>query len=524
MADPQRSDRVPSLFSDTARGMLWDYGATLAQFAVQLAVLAVLARLLTPEDFGLMGIALVVVAFANLATQAGIGQALIQRPSIDTPTVRVAFTLSTGLGVAVAVAVYLAAGPLAALFLEPDARPVIQLLSISFVALGLGSTAEALLQRDLRFRDYGVVTFASYVVGYGLVAVTLAVAGAGVWALAIAAVAQALLKAVLALAIRPHHLRPSLSPAHARRLIGFGGGVTVSKVLNTVATQGDYLLVGRALGATALGLYNRAYQLMLIPVNLVGQAISKVLFSSLSKVQREPAKLREAYLTTTALVGVLGTIGAALLVVVAPEIVAVVLGPQWERTVTPFRALSVVLTLRIGYKLDDALAKASGAIRARIVRDAVYAGAVLAGVAFGVRWGVTGAAIAVGAAIALNYVLGVGMSLAITRTPLAAFVSAHRSGAALGTLTLAAAVASRWAATRLHLPDLIVLVVVCAVVLALLITTVLAMPAVLSARIRRFGDALLALAPDRAVVRRLRSRIAPAERGAPSASEQRGPT
>jgi O-antigen/teichoic acid export membrane protein len=286
--------------------------------------------------------------------------------------------------------------------------------------------------------------------------------------------------------------------------------VTVSKALNTLALQADYVLVGRMLGVEALGIYNRSYQLMLIPVNLVGQAVSAVLLPSLSKVQGEPAKLREAYLTTTAMMAVLGNVAAVLFVVLAPEIVMLVLGPQWGRAVAPFQLLSFVLTLRIAYKLDDTLAKAVAAIRARMVRDALYATAVIVGVAFGVRWGVSGAAAAIAGAITMNFVLGVALSLTVTGATTGAYLAAHRSGAALGAMALITAAGARYAALHWWSSDAVVLGAVTLAVAVVLVVGVLAVPTLLTPRLRHFVDAVLALAPQIRIVRVVRRRVAPA--------------
>ena len=228
--------------------------------------------------------------------------------SLDRDFVRASFTLTVALGLFVSTLVFASAGLLASLFREPAAEPILRFVSSMCAILGLGITAEALLQRNLSFRALDIIRFTSYVLGYGVVAVSLSFAGFGVWSLAIATVAEVLLRVVLAVALQPHSKSLSLHRESLKEILRLGGGLTISRFLNELATQGDYILVGRFLGSQMLGIYNRSYQLAHIPVSLIGQAISRVLFTSFSRVQSDRVKLKEAYLTTTVAVAALGTL------------------------------------------------------------------------------------------------------------------------------------------------------------------------------------------------------------------------
>ncbi len=466
-------------------GTLWQASTTVVQLFLQLGVTASLGRLLDPAEFGLVAIATAVTAFAGLVAQLGVGQALIQRQDLDERVVRAGFGLSTTGGLVVALVVAVAAGPLAAAFGEPAAAPYVRLVGLSVLGIGLGTTSDALLQRDMRFRAQGVITVVSYGVGYVLVAIPLAALGSGAWSLAWAPVVQAIFKAALTFAARRHDVRPLFSLGLWRQLMGFGGGVTVSRLLNAVALQGDNVLVARALGPVALGLYSRSYQLMLIPVQLVGQTMANVLFPGLSRVQDDRAPLREAYLTAAAFATLLGGASGLVFVVLAPEIIRVLLGPGWDGAVAPFRVLSSVIMLRVAYKLDDTLAKATGAISARLVRDVVYSGAILVGVAIAVRWGIGGTALAVGFAIGLNWVLGLLMSLRITETSWRRYLASQRSSLVLLPVVGLLAHALKLVAAALTASPLLVLVLVVASVAVAMAGLVWSWPQVLTASQRR---------------------------------------
>lgn len=484
-------------------GTFWNASATFAQLLLQLVVLALLGRLLLPAHFGIVGVATAVAAFAGLVGQLGIGQALIQRERIDTQTIRAGFTLSALAGGAVVALVCLFAAPLAAAFNMPEAAPYIRVVSFSVLGLSLGTTADALLQREMRFREVGLIAVASYLVGYVFIAVPLAASGYGAWALAWAAFAQPVSKAVLSLVRRPHSVVPLFATSGFRRLLSFGGRVTVSKLLNSLALQGDNLLVARALGPQALGLYSRSYQLMLIPVQLIGQTMATALYPAMSQAQSRRTVLREAYLTAAGLSTLLGGITSALFVLLAPQIVSAVLGSGWEGAVLPLRILSVVIMLRVAYKLDDTLAKATGALDARLVRDLTYALAIVGGVLFAVRFGVEGAAVAVGCAIVLNHALGVALSLRITGLRLADYLISQRATLLLTPLALLVGTALRGAVGLLTSNPVLTIVLVTSGVAVGLLLLVAVFPKVLDDRQRRLLDAGLSKLPEGPVRRTL---------------------
>ena len=496
------------LFRATAAGLFWNYAAAIGRFAVQFGVLATLARTLTPQDFGIMGIAMAVMWPALLGSRIAIASVLVRRQELDRNFVRASFTLTIALGLFVSTLVFASAGLLASLFREPAAEPILRFVSTICVVFGLGTTAEALLQRNLNFRALSAVRFTSDVLGYGVVAVSLSFAGFGVWSLAIATVTQALLRVVLAVAIQPHSKSLSLHRESLKEILRLGGGLTASRFLNELATQGDYILVGRFLGSQMLGIYNRSYQLTRIPVSLIGFAISRVLLASFSRAQADRAKLREAYLTATAAVAVLGTSCTALMVVFAPEIISVVLGDQWSDAVAPFRILALVTTFHAASTIDIAVATATGRVYQLAIRNLFYAGAVLVGVAVALPWGLPGVAVAVGVAILIRYILGVRLSLSITGARFRTHLSTQRSGLLIGLFVAVSCFTFRQWGYQLFGADWLVLGA--GSLTTILATSVLIFfaPDLLVARLRTLTGKLLALLPPSRIGSALHRRIA----------------
>ena len=400
-----------NLTKSTLSGFAWQYTSFFTEAVLQLIVLAILARLLSPEDFGILGIAMVVVGFAALFSELGVGPALIQRSELTSIHIRVGFTLSILLSLILTL-ILMAVSPWVAELLRNDhITSVFSVISLNFLFSGFGVVAESLLIRNLQFRRLMWARVGSYLFGYALIGVTLAWLGYGVWALVGATLSQSLLNSVLLLLLKPHPATPSLARSEMRELLFFGGGFTLARFLNYSANQGDYFVVGRIMGSEALGVYSRAYQLMMLPAKYFGQVLSGVLFPVMAKLQLEQKQLTKTYLTGIAMIALVSAPLGALMVTTAPEIVHVLLGSKWSDTIIPFQILALGVVPRATYKIDDALARALGAMYRRSIRDAIYATAVVLGAVIGLRWGLPGVAIGVLGAVILNYILALRMSM-----------------------------------------------------------------------------------------------------------------
>jgi O-antigen/teichoic acid export membrane protein len=339
----------------------------------------------------------------------------------------------------------------------------VRVLQISFLIQAFGVVSESLLQRELQFRRLAHAAVWSFVIGYAAVGVIMGLAGAGVWALVGANVAQLGVFTALLLVFRPVSLRPHFDRQSAHELIHYGGGFTLGRFFNYAALQGDYVVVGSTLSSSALGIYGRAYQLIATPAMLLGQIIDRVLFPMQAEIQHDRARLASQYRRAVALVALVMLPLSAFVFVLAPQIVAVTLGDRWGGVVTPLRLLSISLLARASYKLSDTLSRALGLVYARAARQLVYAVLVVVGALIGQRWGVSGVSACVAVAVIANFGLMAHLILRATGLTWTAFAAAHRRGAVLAA-TLTAIVAPVAAvADGAGLPPAVTLAVACAV-------------------------------------------------------------
>ena len=453
-----------SLTHRTLSGILWTAWGRVAQITLQTAVLAVLARLLTPGDFGVVSAALVVIGFSAIASQIGLGPALVQRRELEQRHIDAAFVASVALGLLLGAVVWLGA-PFAAIFFHADSvRPVLRVLAVTFVIQGLGLVSESLLRREMRFRWLANRDLATYAVGYGGIGITLAMLGWGPWALVAAQLSQVTLRTGLLLALHRPHLRRFGDWDAFKELMYFGGGFTMAKIANYVALQGDNLVVGRTLGPAALGFYGRAYQLMTAPAHGIGLVLDNVLFPAMAKVQDDQKRLTLSYRRGITLIALVVLPPSVIIVVVAPEIVHVLLGTRWMSTVAPFQVLAAGMLFRTSYKMSDSLARSTGAVYRRAARQAWYAALVLGGAWIGQHWGILGVAWGVLFAVTANFLAMAQLSMSVTGMGWSAFWRAHQPAALLTFATLPIAWSVALLARRAELPAILVLLAVGAAV------------------------------------------------------------
>lgn len=405
--------------------MFWTASSNGLNAVLKVVVLIVLARLLTPADFGIVSAALIVIGFSAIFSQLGLGPALVQRRELEPRHIQTAFAASLAFGILLAGLLWATAPAIARFFHIEGSVEVLRALAWVFPIKGLSGVAECLVQRDLRFRWLATRDVLSYAFGYGLVGIALAWTGWGVWSLVIAQITQTVLNTAMLLTVRLPALRPLPSWRSFVELMNFGAGFTAARVANFMAQQGDNLVVGRMLGPQALGIYTRAYQLMAVPTTLFGDVLDRVLFPTMARVQGDPPRLAAAYLQAVASIALVMLPIGVIMTVLAPEVIVVLLGSRWVEVIPPFQVFAIGLLFRTSYKMSDSISRATGAVYRRAWRQAIYAGLVFAGAWVGSRWGVTGVSVGVLVSLVINFVLMADLSLAVAHTTWRRFAGAH---------------------------------------------------------------------------------------------------
>lgn len=390
------------------RGALWVMLESWAVRLVSLAAFLVLARLLTPADFGLMALAGIYLTFCSFIIDQGFGTALVQREELEPGHLDAVFWTQLAIGIGIAALTFAAADWVAGLFAEPRLAPVLQALAVFPGLTALTLVQQAQLRRELRFRALAVRHMVSALAGAAL-GIALAVLSYGVWAL----VAQMLGGAAIGVVIlwRASSWRPRLafSPKHFRGLFGFGVAVFAHELVWTLTYQIDRLLLGRFAGAASLGLYSVAQRLTAIVGEMLVVGLQGMVVPVFSRVQHDREALLRGLFRGYRLIAFIALPAFAGLALVAAELVPILLGGQWKEAVPVVQA-SVLPTLvyAFGFFLSNVLT-ALGRPGLRLVLTSVQAVASTLFVLAAIPLGPPAVALAMGAAAALAYGMNVLM-------------------------------------------------------------------------------------------------------------------
>jgi PST family polysaccharide transporter len=364
-------------------------GAQAAKFVFNFAGAAVLARLLAPRDFGLVGMVLGITGLVGLFKELGLSTATVQRETITQQQVSNLFWVNVSVsGILTVISFGLA--PLAGRFYH-DSRVTGIMMALSLTFLMTGSTVQhqALLTRLMRFRTIAIIEVTSMLFGFAS-ACGLAKFGFGYWSL----VAQQLIDAATSLVFTwcTSRWRPSMPKRNSGvgPMLSFGAHLTMADFIGLLMVNSDSVLVGRVFGAEPLGLYTRASVLMVRPVRQVLSPINAVLTPVLSRLQHDSERYRRIFMRAYEALALITFSFAALCLVLARPLVLVVLGSKWTRVIPLFSAFSVVA---VSWPLGEAavwLFQSQGRGREQLRNHTVGGAVTLASYLIGLHWGPLG--------------------------------------------------------------------------------------------------------------------------------------
>jgi O-antigen/teichoic acid export membrane protein len=414
------------------RGISWKVSSQIVVQIARIGFALTLARLLQPRDFGLAGMALVIAALVTAFSDLGLGAALVQRRTIDDDDTSTVFWTSLAAGAFLTVAGLALAGPVASFYGEPRVRGLMAAMSLCFVITAIGATQRALLTREMDFRRLELRTIIGVVVG-GAAGATAAVAGWGPWALVLQQLTTAVIStAVLWFAV-PWRPRFVFSRRSLRSLGGYGGNVLGVRLAFYLWDGSLPVIVGRFLGAGALGIFTIAYTVILAPLTRLSLPIGEVLFPAFSRMQDDRERLARIWLRALRVLAAICVPAMVGLVVVAPDFVSVVLGAKWHAAVSIIQVLAWVGLLQALQAWNGAiltgLGRAGTLFRATLAYLFLYVGSFLVGLHWGMHGVVTAYAIS-------STILEASYLLLTTRALGVSFVAPLR---AVGRVSLAAA-------------------------------------------------------------------------------------
>jgi O-antigen/teichoic acid export membrane protein len=342
---------------EAVRGIPWTLLSYAATRVITLATTLVLARLLVPADFGLFAMATLGMELLSVFSGLWLGSALVLREDMDRRAQGTVLTLLVAAGAALALLLVALAPALAAFFGEPRLAQVVLLLAAVLLICGVNWFYETILQRELAFRRRFACQVAN-TLAFSAVSLSLALAGAGVWALIAGYAAGYLANVTALLIVTPYRVRPAFDRAEARRIVRGGRGFLWQDLSGFIGENVDYLCVGRLLGPSQLGLYAMAFRQASLPQYAIAEPVAKVTFPAFAQMRQRGEDVRPAFLHALRMIALVTCPIGVLLSAAAVPFALALLGPKWLPMAGPLAVLGLWGVLRplqttTGYLLNS---------------------------------------------------------------------------------------------------------------------------------------------------------------------------
>lgn len=382
------------------RGGLAKVCAQGANFALRIGSLMVLARLLSPKDFGLVGMVTAFMGVLNLFRDFGLSAASVQRVEVTDEQVSTLFWVNMAMGGSLVLLLVISSPFIAMFYREPRLLWVTIALSSGFLFNAAGVQHSAMLQRQLRFTAIAAIDIAALIFGIA-VGIGMALKGFGYWSLVCMTIASTFLASLLFWVFSGWIPGPPRKHSGVRSMMKFGGTLTLNSLVVYVAYNLEKVLLGRFWGAETVGIYGRAYQLISIPTDNLNSAVGEVAFPLLARVQNDPNRLRSYFLKGYSLV--LGltvpiTIACALF---GRDLIFVFLGPKWNQSAPIFRLLAPTILMFAMINPTSWLLFSLGWLKRSLQIAFVIAPLVITAYIIGLPYGPKGVALAYSTAMAI---------------------------------------------------------------------------------------------------------------------------
>jgi O-antigen/teichoic acid export membrane protein len=411
-----------------ARGATWTAALHGASMVIELAITALLARLLSPAQFGIVAAAMLFMGLVNVFSEVGVAPTIIQMPDLTRDDLRTGLTVSLYLSLCCALATWLGSTLVATIFHMPELGDVLKELGGVFLLRGISLVSEAKLTRDLHVKEVRLVQLGARTFGYGLFSAVFAWNGYGYWALVYGSLIEEALRATGIYAIARIPFSLLLSGKALRRIFSSSAGFTGINIVNFIALNGDTAIVARATDAVSTGLYSRAFKLMSFPTTLYSKIADQVVFPAMASLQGQPERLRKAYLEATALAALIGLPISVVIALVGPDLILFFYGPKWVAATPIFAALSLGIFARFSTRTSSSLLRATGNLKGLFISQIIYAIGTVVGCTIAIPFGLIAMSATVSLVLVLCFFINTGFAFRSVNVDIPTFFSAHLAG------------------------------------------------------------------------------------------------
>lgn len=399
------------LTNKTYKSVKWSYLSTIVNSIFQIVYTAIMSRLLDPSSFGIFALAGLFLRFGSYFSRMGLGQAVIRKLNITQDEIKASFTVSFFVGIFFTIVCYLAAPLSKYIFETENVIAIIKVMSLTFFLTGLSSISESLLRKELRFKELAIAEIISFILGFGLFGISSAYLGFGVWSLVIANLSQLILYSIIIYIRIKHPLTFCFKIKDNKELFSFGGKISVIGFLEFIGFNVDTLMIGRYLGSNILGIYNRSFAIVNLPVQYITVTFSKVFYPAFSKVQNDEKRVKKAFINGSTIIFsvvfpiCLGVIPAA------KELISTLLGEKWLMGVSILQIMALILPFNMGTILPASIMQAKNKLNEQLILQILFVVIIILGIMILFKFGIIIVALTVTIANIIRYIAYMSLML-----------------------------------------------------------------------------------------------------------------
>lgn len=364
-------------------GVFYTALARYSGIILSLVVAGVLARLLSPDDFGIVAIATVIISFFSIFTDMGISAAIVQNKALTDRNLSDIFSFTLWMGVILAGLFFAASWPIAEFYDRSIMRTLCQLLAINLFFASANIVPGALFYKNKEFKFIAIRSFVIQTAG-GIISVVTALAGGGMYALILSPILSSILLFGISIRRYPQRVRPTWGFGALRKILSYSVYQFLFNVINFFSQNLDKLIIGKYMGMSQLGYYDKSYRLMTLPLQNITYVITPVMHPILSDYQNNLQKLGSSYERIVRLLAFLGFPLSVLLFFTAKELTLIIFGDQWLPSVVVFQILSLSVGIQIILTSSGSIFQAAGDTRSLFVCGLFSAALNVSGILLGV--------------------------------------------------------------------------------------------------------------------------------------------
>lgn len=392
---------MSSINKNIGKGIFYTAISKYSDIFISIIISAILARLLTPSEFGVVAIILVFISFFNLLSNFGFAPAIVQNKSLETKDIESIFSFTILLGILFSIIFFLAAPLVASVYENEALLNLSRLMALAIFFQTLQIVPRALLRKNLLFKQIGIISVTVHVVS-GSIAIALAYLGHSYYALILNSIISGFLLFLSFYFIKPVKPALKINMASIRKIAKFSIYQFLFNFINYFSRNADNLLIGKFFGTSSLGFYDKAYRLMMIPVQNLTHVITPVLHPVLSEYHDNYDVIYNAY---SKIVRILATIGFPVSVVLyfcAHEIINIMYGDQWNQSIPVFQILALSVGIQIVLSSTGSIFQATNRTDLMFYSGSLSAILMLSGISYGVFYGETLDSVGAGILIAFS--------------------------------------------------------------------------------------------------------------------------